>query len=184
MAATEQLMILQRFVDNYLTDIDDLRLIVEAGTLPESAERPIIGALNYALDVLDIFPDQYEGLGVADDAAVLRLAAAQAVAAGAHDSSIENLARQAGDVRSVFGELTDALDRFVALLPSREVRGRTAEQIIASKDTRIMFLADVMRQAKSFRPGSVTSSGGSAEWTVNELKKMAKHALKKAGLFV
>jgi uncharacterized membrane protein YkvA (DUF1232 family) len=182
MGATDQLTILQGFVDSYVSDIDALRVVLEAGTLSEAAERPIIGALNYVLDMLDIFPDHYEGLGVADDAAILRIGAAQAVAAGAHDGAIEKLARQAGDVRSVFGELTDALERFVALLPDREVRGRTTQQIIASKDTRVMFLADVVRQAKSFRPTPVASSGATAEWTVSELKKMAKHALKKAGL--
>src|SRR5262245_573815 len=75
--------VLQRMVDGYADAIDTVLNALADETAPPEARRVLCGVLNYALDLLDIFPDHYKGLGVADDAMVLRIGAEQAVAAGA-----------------------------------------------------------------------------------------------------
>ena len=82
-----------------------------------------MGALNYALDQLDILPDHYRGIGVADDAMVLRLAARQAIAAGATHAGLRALADDTAQVEAVLEDLTAPLEKYVALLPDKKVRG-------------------------------------------------------------
>jgi uncharacterized membrane protein YkvA (DUF1232 family) len=179
--AEQKVAILQRFVDRYA---DDLRVVLaafgDAGT-PPAAQRLLAGGMNYGLDMLDIFPDHYKGLGIADDAMVLRLAAKLAVAAGASDPALAGLADESGDVAKVFEELTVPLEHLVAKLPEREVRGRTGDRIVEHKDTRVGFVADIGREAKRHVPGPIDQTGG-PERAIIELRKMAKHALDKAGL--
>ncbi len=181
MSAEAKLEILQRMVDRYA---DDLRVVqaalADAGT-PPAAQRALVGALNYGLDQLDMFPDHFKGLGIADDAIVLRLAAKQAVAAGAEDAALAGLAEECTDVATVFEDLAGPLDKLVAKLPDREVRGRTADKILSHKDTRISFDAEISREAKRHTPQPVDMTGG-AERAIIELRKMAEAALKKAGL--
>ena len=69
----------------------------------------------------------------------------------------------------------------MAKLPDREVRGRTADKIIAHKDTRISFDADVAREAKRYTPQPIEMTGG-PERAIIELRKMMRHGLNKAGI--
>jgi len=181
--AEKQVAVLQRFVDRYP---DDLRGIVEAlndGEMPEEAQRALVGGLNYGLDMLDMFPDHFKGIGIADDAIVLRLAAKQAVAAGAAQLAIGSLANEAPEVAEIFGELYGPLEQLVAKLPGTEVRGRTADKIVSHKDTRVAFLADVGREAKRHTPQPIEMTGG-PERAIIELQKMMRHGIKKAGIEV
>jgi uncharacterized membrane protein YkvA (DUF1232 family) len=180
MTAEQKVAILQRFTDRYA---DDLRSVLAAfGETPPAAQRLLIGALNYGLDNLDMFPDHFKGLGVADDAIVIRLAAKLAAAAGATHASVVALANEAVEVEKVFDDLVARLEQFVAKLPDREVRGRTADKILSHKDTRIMFEADVGREAKRHTAHPLGTNVGSAERVLVELRKMAEHGLEKAGI--
>ncbi len=182
MDGQESLTILQRFVDHYANDLATVQSALADSSTPAPARRPLVGGLNYALDALDMFPDHMKGLGVADDALVLRLAAKQAVAAGATHPGLTALAGEAADVASLFGELTPALERFVAKLPDHTVRGRSSDKILSDKDARTMFDADVTREAKRYQPQPIDVSAGGPERALIELRKMAQHALKKAGI--
>jgi uncharacterized membrane protein YkvA (DUF1232 family) len=182
MDGQESLAILQRFVDHYADDLVTVQSALADSSTPEAARRPLVGGLNYALDMLDMFPDHMKGLGVADDALVLRLSAKMAVAAGAAHPALGQLAGEAGDVASLFGELTPALEKFVAKLPERTVRGRTTDQILKDKDARTLFDADVTREAKRYKPQQIDVSAGGPERALIELRKMAQHSLKKAGV--
>lgn len=182
MAKPEQtLAVLQKFVDGYTDSVEVAMQALADGATPKEAKRVLAGALNYVLDLLDMFPDHYQGLGVADDAMLLRLAAKQAVAAGATQPKLESLADEAGAVAPLLGELADRLDRYVAKLADRPVRGRTADQILGSKDVFAVFAADIDRQVRSFKPQKIEPSVN-AEFQVKELRKMLEHALKKAGV--
>lgn len=177
-----KISVLQGFVDRYADDLGTVRTACADPATPEAAQRVLIGALNYALDMLDMFPDHYKGLGVADDAIVLRLAAKLAVAAGATQSSLLTLAAEATDVATVFENLAAPLEQLVAKLPEREVRGRTAAKILSHKDTRIMFDADVGREAKRHVAQPIDTTAEGPERALIELRKMIEHALKKAGI--
>jgi uncharacterized membrane protein YkvA (DUF1232 family) len=181
LTAEDKLSVLQRFVDSFPKDLLAVRAAVADSKTPEAAQRFLIGGLNYALDMLDIFPDNTKGLGIADDAMVLRLACKLAKNAGASDPAVDTLALDANNVTALFEDLAGPLEKLVAQFPEREVRGRTASKIIGHKDTRVMFDADVGREAKRITPAPVATKDG-AERTVVELRKMLEHALKRAGV--
>jgi uncharacterized membrane protein YkvA (DUF1232 family) len=178
----QKVAVLQRFVDAFPTDLLAVRAALGDKT-PEAAQRFLIGGLNYALDMLDIFPDHYKGLGVADDAIVLRLASKLALAAGATDDHVVKLAAEVSDVASVFDyDLAGPLEQLVAQMPDREVRGRTASKILSHKDTKIMFDADIGREAKRYAPQTIDTTVQGPERAIIELRKMIEAALKKAGI--
>jgi uncharacterized membrane protein YkvA (DUF1232 family) len=180
--ATEQLGTLQGFIDSVQEDASTVLTSIDGADVPPSAKRVLIGALSYGLDLLDIFPDHYEGLGLADDAAVLRLAARHAVQEGAGNAELRRLAQQAAAVDDIFGELAEALDRFVAKLPERAVRNRTADQILGSKDLRAGFDGDVKRAVAKLKPAPIPVGVGGPEAAMRELLRMTQSSLKKAGL--
>src|SRR5262245_18099294 len=101
----EHLAVLTRFVDGYLDAVNVAMDALTDEKTPEPARRVLAAVLNYVLDLLDIFSDHYQGLGVADDAMLLRLGARQAVTAGATQGALKDLAKEAGEVDSVMGEL-------------------------------------------------------------------------------
>ncbi len=112
---------------------------------------------------------------------LLRIGAKQAVAAGATHEGLRALAAETAEVESVLGELAAPLEQYVAQLPERTVRGRTVAQILSDKAVFSSFAGDVQRQISSHRPKPIDASL-SADYHVGELRRMVKHALKKAGL--
>src|SRR5436190_2281853 len=122
LTADEKIEILQRFVNSFGDDLGTVQAAL--GGAPEIAQRMLIGGLNYALDMLDMFPDHHKGIGAADDAIVLRVAAKLARAAGASSPAIDALATDANLVTVMYDELVGGLEKLVNLLPDREVRGR------------------------------------------------------------
>jgi uncharacterized membrane protein YkvA (DUF1232 family) len=176
------LAVLQGFVDQYATDVADALAALGSANVPAAAKRLLVGALNYGLDLLDIFPDNYQGLGVADDGMVLRLAAAQAQDAGATDERVARLAADAASVREMFAKHAAGLDRLVASLPDRNVHGRTADRILAEPDARAMFEGEVSRSIQRFKPTQIDTQKRGANVVRKELDMMVEHALKKAGL--
>lgn len=172
---------LQRYVDDYAQDVNDVHSAVSDETQPLAARRLLVGALNYVLDVLDMLPDHYKGLGVADDAMVLRLAAAQAVAAGATDGGVKRLAADAAEIEAMFPSLASAFGRFVTAMPDRAVNNRTADRILADRDTRVLFNADIARETARHKTSTIELKFGGAAGVLKELEKMLKHGLKRAG---
>lgn len=181
LTAEDKLLVLQRFVNNFQQDLLAVHAALGDASTPDAAKPFLIGGLNYALDMLDMFPDHHKGIGIADDAIVLRLAARLARSAGAMSPAIENLATDANLVTAMFESLAGPLETMVSKFPEREVRGRTASKILSHKDTRIMFDADIGREAKRHTPQSL-GTGDAATRSIGELQKMFEHALKRAGL--
>lgn len=181
LSAEDKITVLQRFVDSFAKDLEAVRAVVADAHTPAEAQRFLIGGLNYALDMLDIFPDNMKGIGIADDAMVLRLAAKLAQKAGATAPAIEALATDSNLVTAIFEDLAGPLERLVSQFPDRDVRGRTATKIMSHKDTRVMFDADISREAKRVHPAPIVLKDG-PERTVIELRKMLESALKRAGI--
>ncbi len=183
MSLTEEdkLHVLQRFINSFPDDLLAVREALSDSSTPQDAQRYLIGGLNYALDMLDIFPDHFKGVGIADDAMVLRLSAKLAFGAGAKHPTIERLAVDSNLVIAMFEDLAGPLEQLVAQFPERDVRGRTAAKILASKDVRASFDADVGREAKRHAPQPIAATDGAAR-TIAELRKMLESALKRAKL--
>jgi uncharacterized membrane protein YkvA (DUF1232 family) len=181
LSAEDKIHVVQRFVDNFPKDLLVVREALADASTPEAAQRFLIGGLNYALDMLDMFPDNTKGIGIADDAIVLRLAAKLARGSGATHGALEALAMDANNVLMLFDDLAGPLEQLVSQMPEREVRGRTAAKILSHKDTRVMFDADVGREAKRHTPQSI-GTGEQGNRAITELRKMLETGLKRAKL--
>jgi uncharacterized membrane protein YkvA (DUF1232 family) len=181
MSDQENLAVLQRFVDNYATDITTVQTAFADAATPRPARELLAAGLAYGIDVFDIVPEHFGALGVLDDAIVLRLAAKAATGVGATGDALGKLAAEAADVAKLLPDQTASLDKFVAGLVKRQVRGWTAAQIVDDATIRPLFLADVAREAAKFKPHPLDASGG-AERPLVELRKMLVHALKRAGV--
>lgn len=177
----DALAILHRFVDRYLDDTEAVLAALADESTPKDARAPLAAVLNYVLDLLDIFPDHYKGLGVVDDAMLLRVGAKLAVDKGATNDKLKALAGEIGDVNTIAGEHAAALDKYVDKLRARTVRGRTVDQILGSKDAFAAFQADISRQVNKGAPEPIPASTN-GDWALGELRRMMKHAFKKEGL--
>ena len=172
---------LQRFIDDYPLDVAEVHAAFADPSEPLPSRRLLAGALNYVLDAFDMFPDHYPALGIADDAIVLRLAAAQALVAGSCARSLERLAFDAPEIKRIFPSLAEPLDRFVGALPEAAVNGRTADRILGDADTQVLFSADVLRETRRKRSVAIPPGVGGAAGILNEFERMMRHALKRGG---
>jgi uncharacterized membrane protein YkvA (DUF1232 family) len=180
--ADDNIARLQRLVDNYPAALSTALDVVSDEKTPAPARLVLVGALNYALDLLDIFPDQYKGMGVADDSLLLHIAAQQAVKDGAHQPELHQLAAVDSDLTALLGDLVAPLEKYVTSLSERTVRGRTAKQIVVDKDLFAMFAGDVRRHLAAYQAGGpqqIDTSVG-AEWLVGEMHRMIRHELARA----
>jgi uncharacterized membrane protein YkvA (DUF1232 family) len=158
LTAEEKLFVLQRFVNSYSQDLLSLLAALGDPSTPESAQRILVGALNYALDNIDMLPDHRGPIGVADDAIVLRIAAKLARADGAKHAALEPLALDANNVINLFDDLAANLEKLVAQFPKRDVRGRNADKILSHNLSRASFDADVTKQAKQFKAERIATT--------------------------
>jgi uncharacterized membrane protein YkvA (DUF1232 family) len=118
-------------------DVGHVGSLLRDDGLPEGARRSVAGAVNYLFKSLDLIPDGIEDLGFVDDAFVLRVAAAQALAAGSVDegASSVTLGRYADEAKE--------LETYVRGLAKGAARGRTVDEIIASAEVRDALLSEV-----------------------------------------
>src|ERR1700722_13219115 len=94
-----------------------LGLVVE-GTGPNEVRRYVVAGLNYLFKSLDLIPDGIDDLGFLDDAFVLRVAAALALAespttAGPGTDVLKRLAEDARSVKEFLGEDYARLEFYV-----------------------------------------------------------------------
>ena len=175
------LVTLQKLADGFVLDIGRVRAALEdPGVSPEN-RRLLVGALQYVLDSFDMFPDHFAGLGYVDDAMILRVAAAQTVAEGASFRGLLALSKDTAEIERMLGKLYEPLWRLVKALPDKSIRGRTADQILADKDTRAVFEADLNRAVGRIEPGQIEPSWMGPDGVVGELLRMLRHGLEKGG---
>jgi uncharacterized membrane protein YkvA (DUF1232 family) len=172
---------LQELVDGFSLDVGRVRAALADDKTEEPARKLLVGALSYVIDTWDMFPDHYRGVGLADDALVLRVASSLALQAGASHRGLQHLAGQLGVVRTLLGELAEPLERFCAALPGRTFGNRTVAAILAEADVRAVFESDLNRLAKKQSAVKVAAPPAGSPPLVNELRKMMKSALTKEG---
>lgn len=134
-------------------DAEALAEALEDREAPDGARRAIAGALNYVFKSVDLIPDGIDDIGYLDDAFVLRVACAQAVAeglAGGAHGAVTSLARDAGLVRDFLGAEHARLDRYVHNLRAGAARGRSVDDILANGSTRAELAADVKGFSRSY----------------------------------
>jgi uncharacterized membrane protein YkvA (DUF1232 family) len=129
-------------------DVGHVGSLLRDDGLPEGARRSVAGAVNYLFKSLDLIPDGIEDLGFVDDAFVLRVAAAQALAAGSVDEGASSVtlgryADEAKEVEAFLGAEYPRLETYVRGLAKGAARGRTVDEIIASAEVRDALLSEV-----------------------------------------
>jgi len=153
----------QEFLDvfgSWVGSLKDDATAIRAGYELEGAERDakriLVAGLSYLLRKIDIVPDYLGGLGSVDDAMVLRLTAAKALAhglAGLDGDTMDRLTKMAGEGKVVQGFLGDdyaAFDRYVDSLPDMAVRGRTADAVIDDAGLAEQFGYELNDELKSY----------------------------------
>ena len=116
---------------------------------PREAKRLLIGGLSFFIRKFDIVPDHMEGIGLVDDAFVLRVASALAEQSGLGDldievaASIQALGESTPPLEEFLGDLYPGLVELVRALPDQTVRGRTADTVLDDATALENFLREV-----------------------------------------
>jgi uncharacterized membrane protein YkvA (DUF1232 family) len=172
---------LQKLIDGFPLDVGRMRAALADDKTDEAAKKLLVGALSYVIDTWDMFPDHYRGVGLADDALVLRVASQLALGTGAAHRGLQYLAGEMPVVRTLLGDLVEPLEKFCAALPDRTFGNRTVKSILADADVRAVFEGDLNRLAKRQQPTKIAPPPAGAATLVSELRKMMKSALTKEG---
>jgi uncharacterized membrane protein YkvA (DUF1232 family) len=124
----------------------------------DEATRSLVGGLNYIFKSLDLIPDGIDDIGFLDDAFVLRVSCAHAVAAvpSSKKGIVERLSDDARAVGEFLGADYARLEKYVQGLRKGAARGRTVEEIMAEADLRSQFLQEVRAWSGAYTAPSFT----------------------------
>ncbi len=125
-------------------------------TTSEPARRHVAVGLNYIFKSLDLIPDGIDDLGYLDDAFVLRVAAAFAVAEdpASKDGVLGRLASDAAPLKEFLGGDYERLESYVKNLHKGAARGRTVDDIVGDESIRRQFTQEVAAWAKEYQAPS------------------------------
>ena len=174
--------LLRRMVEGFSSDIEAVQLGVVDGRTPDAARAILAAALRYVVLDVDLVPDHLEGVGLIDDAAMLRLGAAKAIAGGASDPAVARLAAEAGELGLVFGELVAPLGAFLDGLLSPDAEGRTPTDVIAEPKSRIELWRALAAKRDSSRKHALVASVLDTGNLVKTLRTIVRARLVKLGL--
>jgi uncharacterized membrane protein YkvA (DUF1232 family) len=138
-------------------DTAALGKIVE-GDAPADVQRYVVAGLNYLFKSLDLIPDGIDDLGFLDDAFVLRVSAALALAENP-SAKTEVLGRLSDDARSIkefLGADYARLETYARGLRKGAARGRTVEDIMSDRATRDAFASEVRAWSSAFQAPTFT----------------------------
>src|SRR5580658_5343076 len=138
-------------------DAAALGQIVE-GDAPADVRRYVVAGLNYLFKSLDLIPDGIDDLGFLDDAFVLRVTAALALAENP-SAKTEVLGRLSDDARSIkefLGTDYARLETYARGLRKGAARGRTVEDIMSDRATRDAFASEVRAWSSAFQAPTFT----------------------------
>ncbi len=135
--------------------------MVASGDSPDPLQRYVVAGLNYVFKSLDLIPDGIDDLGYLDDAFVLRVAAALALAenpapSGPGADVLSRLAEEASTVKDFLGVDYARLESYVRKLREGAARGRTVQDIMADPTVRRAFVSEVKGWSQSFEAPSFT----------------------------
>jgi hypothetical protein len=132
--------------------------VIVAGDGPEPVRRHVTAGLNYLFKSLDLIPDGIDDLGFLDDAFVLRVVAAHAVAEtpASKEGVLGRLADDVAALKEFLGGDYARLDAYVVGLKKGAARGRTVDDIITDAAARNAFTSEVAAWAKDYQAPSFT----------------------------
>ncbi len=179
--STELIDTFNDWINTLADDAGALRTALQAEATPRDAKRLLAGGLSYLLRKIDIVPDYLNGVGVVDDAAVLRVAAKLAREGGLGEldfevaGKLEALAGGVGVLEGYLGDLYGKLVTFVQGLPDETVRGRNADKILDDAEAFAQFLRELKDELDSYQPTAIDD----ADRAAREIKSFFKAKLDK-----
>lgn len=179
--STEVIDLFNTWIDTLADDAGSLRAAAMADETPQDAKRLLVGGLSYLLRKIDIVPDYLTGVGVVDDAVILRTAAKLAVDAGLGSledgaaTRLTELAKSLDAMGDYLGDLQDKLVAFTEALPGETVRGRTADTVLDDESARQQFLRELKDELDGYEPKHIED----AERAARELLSFFKAKLNK-----
>ncbi len=133
-------------------DAQQLASVLGSDEVAPGAREAAAGGLNYLFKSLDLIPDGIDDIGYLDDAFVLRVAAAQAVKAGASgNAGLTRLAEEDALVSEFLGPAYERLETYVSGLRTGAARGRTVQEILGKEKLLEEFLSDVKSFAATYQ---------------------------------
>lgn len=138
-------------------DAEVLASVLDRDDAQNAGKEAIAGGLNYLFKSLDLIPDGVDDIGYLDDAFVLRVSAALALADSsvkAEPATLARLNQLAGDCDLLREFLaTDYLrfENYVKGLRHGAARGRAVSSIVTDEDVRGAFLTEVTAFARTYR---------------------------------
>jgi len=142
------------------SDVQTLQSALQSG-LDLPAKKAVAGGINYLFKSLDLVPDGIDDIGYLDDAFVLRMAAADACAAGIDPlnddlkGKLHRLREDTGLIRELLGEeLFARFAKYTKALADGSARGRTVDEIIEDATVGREFASEVADFIREYRtPG-------------------------------
>jgi uncharacterized membrane protein YkvA (DUF1232 family) len=124
----------------------------------DAATRWLVAGVNYIFKSLDLIPDGVDDLGYMDDAFVVRVACALAVAErpGIRQGAIERLAEDARAVHDFLGPDYSRLETYVGGLRKGGARGRTVDEIVTTPEVLAVFLNELREWSAAYQAPNFT----------------------------
>jgi uncharacterized membrane protein YkvA (DUF1232 family) len=181
MTDAERVEVLQRMIDRFVDDVTAMQAASADTRVPEGARRALAAALVYVVDRFDLVPDHIDGLGAADDAAVIRLAAKNAVSYGANDAGVRRLAAEAADLTEIWTDLLLPLEDYLNRLQWQAADGKTPAEIIGDAESRVKLWRELGQRLKSYKTAPLVGTRDATE-VLKTLRKLVRARLQKIGL--
>ncbi|MBU1536518.1 DUF1232 domain-containing protein [Myxococcota bacterium] len=172
MNETELLQAMDLWVKNLAIDATVMRKTIDAEGTCREAKKYIIGGLAYLLRKVDIIPDYMGGIGVLDDASVMRIACKLALDEGVPNASDEfkQLATESELVKLALEEFFVQFENYVKNLPIEKIRNRNAETILDEPGSIDQFDRELEDETRGYRPKPLAQNTR----TLRELKSFIK----------
>lgn len=155
---SEAAKVLKDWLTSFRDDVETAKKVVAAVEVDKSSRRFAAAALNYLVTRMDLVPDWEEGVGILDDAMVLRQCLALAADRGLDKLDAMTTAaagRLGNDVEGIEALLGDLYGKFKAYcekLPEQVVRGRTADTIATDAAARATLFVEVDEELSRLPP--------------------------------
>ncbi len=172
MTELELLQSLEPWVMNLAEDSKTMRAALDSEGASREAKKFILGGLSYMLRKVDIIPDYLGGIGVLDDAAVMRVSAKLAIEAGLPeaDEAFRKLAGESELNVALFDNLFDGFVAYVKRLPDERIRNRNADHILDEEGCLEQFDRELEDEIRGYSPKPL----GQNERTIREFRSFIK----------
>ncbi len=140
-------------------DVELLGSVLEGDAVSRDGKLKLASSLNYLLKSIDLIDDTIAGLGLLDDAFVLRLAVGRLGSEA--PSELSELRAESEVAIEFLGDLRGRFDAFLASLDETRVRGRSPAEIADDPALTSEFVSELRSFAHRYECPAFTSDTSS-----------------------